>query len=553
MSSGDGALDCAGTAGEAVATAAATTAMAMLSLDICDLRAVRDGEGANLLQSIGLRQRRNESCEAGLDWPVRLLVQGSANREYATESGPSREGIAMSARFDAIVIGTGQAGPSLATRLAGIGRKVAIVERKSFGGTCVNTGCIPTKALVASAYAAHVARRAADYGVVIDGPVRMDMKEVKARKDRIVERAARHVEKWLSDTGNLTVIRGHARFVSPRSVSVNEQMLEADEIFINVGGRAAVPSMPGLRDVDYLTNSTMMDVDFLPGHLVVIGGSYVGLEFAQAYRRFGAEVTVVEKGPRLIGREDADVSDCVLDILRDDGVNARTGAECMAVEKRGRDIAVHLDCTEGAREVVGSHLLLAVGRVPNTDDLDLDKAGVATDERGYITVDEQLRTSVPGIWAIGDVNGRGAFTHTAYNDYEIVADNLLGGAKRSVDERLTAYALFTDPPLGRVGMTDAEVRKSGRQALVGRRPMTRVSRAVEKGETKGFMKVTVDATTRRILGAAILGVGGDEAIHSILDVMMLDAPYTALQHSVHIHPTVAELIPTVLGEMKPMT
>jgi pyruvate/2-oxoglutarate dehydrogenase complex dihydrolipoamide dehydrogenase (E3) component len=285
----------------------------------------------------------------------------------------------------------------------------------------------------------------------------------------------------------------------------------------------------------------------------VIGGSYVGLEFAQAYRRFGAEVTVVEKGPRLIGREDADVSDCVLDILRDDGVNARTGAECMAVEKRGRDIAVHLDCTEGAREVVGSHLLLAVGRVPNTDDLDLDKAGVATDERGYITVDEQLRTSVPGIWAIGDVNGRGAFTHTAYNDYEIVADNLLGGAKRSVDERLTAYALFTDPPLGRVGMTDAEVRKSGRQALVGRRPMTRVSRAVEKGETKGFMKVTVDATTRRILGAAILGVGGDEAIHSILDVMMLDAPYTALQHSVHIHPTVAELIPTVLGELKPMT
>ena len=458
----------------------------------------------------------------------------------------------MKQRFDAIVIGAGQAGPSLAARLAGAGRKIALVERKNFGGTCVNTGCIPTKTLVASAYAAHLARRAADYGVTIGGPITVDMRRVKARKDEVVLNASQGVETWLRGLPNVSVFKGHARFESPTTLRVNDVVLEASEIFINAGGRALVPPMPGLDAVGYFTNSTIMDVDFVPEHLLVIGGSYIGLEFGQMYRRFGAKVTVIEKAPGVIGREDADVAQGVLEILRNDGVTVETGAECMKVEKRGDRIAVKLDCDGAMREAEGSHILMAVGRVPNTDDLGLDRAGVKTDARGYITVDDRLKTNVPGIWAIGDCNGRGAFTHTSYNDYEIVADNLLNGDHRSVNDRVTAYGLFIDPPLGRVGMTEAEIRKSGRRALVGKRPMTRVGRAVEKGETQGFMKIAVDADSKEILGAAILGTGGDEAVHCILDTMYARAPYTVLQRAVHIHPTVAELIPTILGELKPL-
>jgi pyruvate/2-oxoglutarate dehydrogenase complex dihydrolipoamide dehydrogenase (E3) component len=387
---------------------------------------------------------------------------------------------------------------------------------------------------------------------MIDGQIRVDMKRVKARKDAVVNTASAGVEKWLKGLANVTVIEGHARFESPRTLRVNGDLLEAGQIFINVGGRALVPPTPGLEQVDYLTNSSIMDLDYLPEHLVIIGGSYIALEFAQAYRRFGAQVTVVEKMPQIIGREDADVSQGVADILRNEGIRIETAAECMTLEKRGAQTAVKLDCAGGAREVLGSHLLLAVGRVPNSDELGLEKAGVTLDARGYIAVDASLRTAVPGIWALGDCNGKGAFTHTAYNDYEIVADNLLKGERRSVDDRITAYGLFIDPPLARVGLSDAEIRKSGRRALVGKRMMTRVGRAVEKGETQGFMKMAVDADTQQILGAAILGVGGDEAIHCILDVMYAKAPYTVLQRAVHIHPTVAELIPTVLGELKPM-
>lgn len=459
----------------------------------------------------------------------------------------------MNRHFDAIVIGTGQSGPALAVRLATAGRKVAIIERARYGGTCVNTGCIPTKTLIASAYAAHLVRRAADYGVMIDAPVSVDMKRVNARKDQVAGEASAGVEKWLKRTANLTVIEGHARFDSATTVRVNDDVLEAGKIFVNVGCRALVPPMPGLEGSGYLTNSSIMDVDFLPEHLVIIGGSYIGLEFGQMYRRFGARVSVIEKAPQIIAREDPDVVEAVTAILRDDGVAIETGAECMRVEKRGTGIAVKLDCAGGAREVEGSHLLLAVGRVPNTDDLGLDKASVKTDARGYITVDDKLNTSVPGVWAIGDCNGRGAFTHTSYNDYEIVADNLLSGASRSVNDRLNAYALFIDPPLGRVGMTDTEIRKSGRRALVGMRPMTRVGRALEKGETKGFMKIAVDADSKEILGAAILGTGGDEAVHCILDMMYAKAPYTLMQRAMHIHPTVSELIPTLLGELKPLT
>ena len=458
----------------------------------------------------------------------------------------------MTTPFDAIIIGTGQSGPALAARLAGAGRKVAIIERKLFGGTCVNTGCVPTKTLIASAYAAHLARHGADYGVILDGPVRVDMKRVKARKDAVASAASQGVEKWLKGIANLTVFEGHARLESPSTVRVGDDVLQAKQIFINVGGRALVPPIRGLDQVDYLTNSTMMEIDFLPEHLIIIGGSYIGLEFGQMYRRFGAQVTIIEQGPRLIAREDDDVSQGVFDILRNEGINIEVNAQCMKVEKRDGKIAVELDCAGGSRAVTGSHLLLAVGRVPNTGDLGLAQAGVRTDARGYIEVDDELRTSVSGIWAIGDCNGRGAFTHTSYNDYEIVADNLLESAGRSVKDRITAYGLFTDPPLGRAGLTDAEVRKSGRKALVGKRLMTRVGRAVEKGETQGFMKIVVDAENKQILGAAILGVSGDEAIHCVLDVMYAKAPYTVLQRAVNIHPTVAELIPTILGELRPM-
>jgi pyruvate/2-oxoglutarate dehydrogenase complex dihydrolipoamide dehydrogenase (E3) component len=458
----------------------------------------------------------------------------------------------MRERYDAIVIGTGQAGPSLAVRLAGAGQRVAIIERKRFGGTCVNNGCMPTKTLVASAYAAHLVRRAADFGITIEGPVGVDMKRVKARKDKVADTASGNIAAWLKGTANVDVFEGHGRFESATAVRVNGDLLQADRIFINVGGRALVPDMPGLHEVSYLTNSSMMDVDYLPEHLIVIGGSYIGLEFGQMYRRFGSRVTIVEKMPRIIAREDPDVAEGVTQILRNEGVSVETGAECMVVEKRGARLAVKLDCAEGRREVVGSHLLLAVGRVPNTGDLGLAAAGVATDARGFITVDDALCTNVPGIFAIGDCNGRGAFTHTSYNDYEIVADNLLHGTQRSVRDRIVAYGLFIDPPLGRIGMTDMEVRKSGRRALTGMRAMTRVGRAVEKGEAQGFMKISVDADTKEILGAAILGLSGDEAIHCLLDAMYLKAPYTAIQRMVHIHPTVAELIPTVLGELVPL-
>jgi pyruvate/2-oxoglutarate dehydrogenase complex dihydrolipoamide dehydrogenase (E3) component len=458
----------------------------------------------------------------------------------------------MITTYDAIVIGTGQAGPSLAVRLAGTGMKVAIIERKRFGGTCVNNGCIPTKTLVASARAAHVARRASEYGVMIDSSITVDMKKVKERKDAVVRRSSEGVEKWLKSTEKLTVYEGHARFEDAHQVRVGDEMLEADRLFINVGGRASTPPLPGLDQVSYFNNSTMMDVDFRPEHLIVIGGSYVGLEFAQMYRRFGSEVTIVEMGPRLIQREDEDVSEAVRTILETEGIKIRLSAECIAMEKRGDKVAVNLDCTSSDKTVVGSHVLLAVGRVPNTNDLGLENAGVAMDRRGYVQVDDQLQTNVPGIYALGDCNGRGAFTHTSYNDYEIVAANLLDGDPRRVSDRITAYALYIDPPLGRAGMTEVEVRKSGRKALLAKRPMDRVARAVEKGETQGFMKILVDAETKEILGASLLGIECDEIIHSILDVMYAKAPYTVIQRAMHIHPTVSELIPTMLGELKPL-
>jgi pyruvate/2-oxoglutarate dehydrogenase complex dihydrolipoamide dehydrogenase (E3) component len=454
--------------------------------------------------------------------------------------------------YDAIIIGTGQAGPSLARRLVAAGMKVAVVERKLFGGTCVNTGCTPTKTLVASAYAAHLARRSAEFGVVINGGVSIDMKQVKARKDAVVSVSNKGVERSLKSLDGCTVYEGHARFVSPRAVAVGDNVLEAGRIFINVGGRALTPEIPGLDQIKYLDNSSIMDLDVVPPHLVIVGGSYIGLEFAQIYRRFGSQVTVIEMAPRLIAREDEDVSVAVADILRSEGIEVRPGAECITVAKRDGRISVGLECEMGVPEVIGTHLLLAVGRRPNTDDLGVEKAGIAVDKRGFILVDDQLQTNVPGIWALGDCNGKGAFTHTSYNDFEIVAANLLDKDKRRVSDRILAYNLYTDPPLGRVGMTESEVRKSGRRALIATMPMENVSRAYEKGETQGFMKILADRDTKEILGASILGVSGDEVIHVLLDLMYAKAPYTVLQRAMHIHPTVSELLPTMMGNLKPL-
>jgi pyruvate/2-oxoglutarate dehydrogenase complex dihydrolipoamide dehydrogenase (E3) component len=451
---------------------------------------------------------------------------------------------------DAIIIGTGQSGPSLARRLAGAGQKVAVIERKLFGGTCVNTGCTPTKTLVASAYAAHMERRAADYGVRIGGDVAVDMKAVKARKDHVVGVSRNGVERSLKNQEGCTVYEGHGRFIGPKSVAVGHATLTAERIFINVGGRALVPPIAGLDQVDYLTNSSMMDVDFLPPRLIVLGGSYIGLEFAQVYRRFGSEVTVIELAPRLIAREDEDVSASVANVLAGEGIDVRVATKVIGVRKQGNGVAVEVEHDGGHAEIVGSRLLLAIGRRPNTDDLGLDQAGIAVDERGFIKVDDELQTNVPGVWAMGDCNGRGAFTHTSYNDFEIIAANLLDGGQRRVSDRITAYALYTDPPLGRVGMTEAEVRKSGRPALIATMAMESVSRAFEKGETLGFMKILVDKENRKFLGASFLGLSGDEIVHSIIDLMYAGATSDVLRRAVHIHPTVSELIPTMIGNLK---
>ena len=456
----------------------------------------------------------------------------------------------MSTQFDAIVIGTGQAGPSLAARMAAEGMKTAIIEKGRFGGTCVNNGCTPTKTLVASAKVAYQIQRAEDYGIMVDGSVKVDMKKVKARKDRLVQQSNQGVENWMKNTENLEVFEGHARFTGPGAVEVNNQVLTSDKIFINVGGRAFIP--PGFENVDYLTNESIMDIDFVPEHLIIVGGSYIGLEFGQMYRRFGSQVTIVEMSDRLLTREDPEVSEEIKRILELEGINIRLNAKCLEGHQHGETVTVQVDCDEGDKQISGSHLLIATGRTPNTGDLGLEKAGIETDHRGYIKVDEQLQSNVPRVWALGDVNGKGAFTHTAYNDFEIVAANLLDNDQRKVSDRITVYALYTDPALARIGMNLTQAKQSGRNVLVGFRKMDRIARAKEKGETHGFMQILIDADSELILGATILGIEGDEIIHSLLDIMYAGQSYKVIQKAVHIHPTVSELIPTILGELKPL-
>jgi pyruvate/2-oxoglutarate dehydrogenase complex dihydrolipoamide dehydrogenase (E3) component len=458
----------------------------------------------------------------------------------------------MERNFDAIVVGAGQAGPSLAGKLTEAGWTVAFVERKLFGGTCVNTGCTPTKAMVASAKTAHMCRRAAEFGVMAEAHVAVDMRRVKARKDAIVAASRNGLESWIRRMETCTVFEGTAQFLSPTEMLVGEERLRSPRIFLNVGARPTIPDMPGIQDVPYLTSTTILDLEELPQHLAIVGGSYIGLEFAQMFRRFGSEVTIIERGPRLVAHEDEDVSKAVQEILEKEGISVRLNAECLHLHRREKGIAAGIECKEGEPEVEASHVLLAVGRTPNTGDLGLENAGLATDADGYIPVDDELRTAVSGIWALGDCNRRGAFTHTSYNDFEIVAANVLHRGSRKVSDRIPVHALYIDPPLAQIGMTERQVRERGGQAMIGIRPMTKVSRAVEKGETQGFMKVLVEAESEKILGASILGTGGDEAIHCILTAMYAGQPASLLRHSVFIHPTVAELIPTVFGELKPL-
>jgi pyruvate/2-oxoglutarate dehydrogenase complex dihydrolipoamide dehydrogenase (E3) component len=461
----------------------------------------------------------------------------------------------MNQKYDAIIIGAGQAGPPLAGRFADAGKSVAIIERHLFGGTCVNAGCTPTKTLIASARIAYDARRAHDYGIELPtGSVAVNMRAVQARKKQVVDASKTALENWVRGMPNCTVYKGHARFESARSVSVDGQVLTSEQIFINVGGRPRIPTFPGIGDVTFLTSTSLLELQELPAHLVIIGGSYVGLEFAQMYRRFGSDVTVIEKQPHLLSREDPEVAAAIQSALQAEGIQIRLGAECIELTRDGESVTANVHCSSGSPKIIGSHVLIAVGRMPNTDDLGLEKAGVKTDHLGYIQVDDELRSTVSGIWALGDCNGKGAFTHTAYNDYQIVAANLFGGEpRRRLSDRIPCYALFVDPPLGRVGLTERDALAAGHAIRIGSRPMTRVGRAVEKGETRGLMKVVVDAQSSLILGASIFGVGADEAIHSIIDVMSARVPYTTLRNTVHIHPTVSELIPTILGELGPST
>ncbi len=453
--------------------------------------------------------------------------------------------------FDAIVIGAGQAGPAIAARCSKEGLRTAVIERGPFGGTCVNVGCIPTKTLVASARALHLARRGAEFGFSA-GAIRADMARIKARKDGIVAQSRDGVTKWMHGLDKAQVIVGDAAFSGPLTIQVGERRLRAPRIFLNVGARATRPAIEGIDDVPTLDNRTIMELDEVPEHLVIIGGSYIGLEFAQMMRRFGAQVTVVEQSNKLLHREDEDVSEGIRDILEGEGIALALGAKCIKFSRDGKHIVVDAQCGPDARALRASHVLLAVGRRPNTDGLGLDKAGVTTDERGYVVVDDQCRSSAAGVWAVGDCNGRGAFTHTAYNDHEIVVANLFDNDARKISDRIPCYALFIDPALGRVGMTETEVRKSGRKALISTMAMKRVGRARESGETQGFMKVLVDAVNQQILGASILGMNGDEVVHSLLDLMAARQPYTVVSRGVHIHPTVSELLPTLLQGLRPL-
>jgi pyruvate/2-oxoglutarate dehydrogenase complex dihydrolipoamide dehydrogenase (E3) component len=452
-------------------------------------------------------------------------------------------------KFDVIVIGSGQSGTPLVFKMASAGKKVAFIEKKHFGGTCINNGCTPTKAYVASARRIWVASRGEDLGVIIPKGALVDLKKVKERKDALIKESIDSIGKGVEDDDNITLFEGEARFTGEKTVSVNNTELKADEIYINVGARAVIPDP--FRELDYLTNESILQLEELPDHLIIIGGSYLGLEFAQIFRRFGSMVTVVEKDPKIIGREDDEISGQILDFLKEEGIEFRLSATCIeGIKNRDGSVTLKLECDEGEPEVTGSHILLAVGRRPNTDTLNPEAGGIEIDERGYIRVDDFLETRVKGVYALGDCNGKGAFTHTSYNDYEIIAANRFSGESRKVTDRIMTYCLYTDPPLGRAGMNKTEAKGKGYEIMEAKMPMDKINRAREKGETRGSMSVIVDSKTSKILGASVLGVGGDEIISGILNIMYAGVSYTVIRDSVIPHPTVSELIPSMLERLE---
>jgi pyruvate/2-oxoglutarate dehydrogenase complex dihydrolipoamide dehydrogenase (E3) component len=447
-------------------------------------------------------------------------------------------------RFDAIVIGSGQAGKPLAITLAKAGWKTAIIERAYIGGTCINYGCTPTKTMFNSARVAYLAGRAADYGVH-HGDVSVNMIEVRARKQAVVENFRESGLKGIEKTKNLDLLTGDASFAGPHEIEVHlsdgsTRTLTAEKIFINTGGRPASPPVEGLNQVPTLDSTSIMELDALPDHLLVMGGGYIGLEFGQMFRRFGSRVTVVQRGDRLLGREDRDVADEVAKILKEDGIDVLLNAEVVRAEMAGESIRLAVKSPEGERSVTGSHLLVAVGRRPNTDELNLPAAGIETDKQAFVKVNARLETNVPGVYALGDVKGGPAFTHISYDDFRIIRTNLLEGGDATVNDRLVPYTVFIDPQLGRVGLSETEARQQGLNIRVAKLAMTSVARAIEMSETRGFMKAVVDANSKQILGCAILGVEGGELMSMFEIAMMGKLPYTVLKDAIFAHPTLAE-------------
>ena len=453
-------------------------------------------------------------------------------------------------KFDAIVIGSGQAGKPLSYALAGLGWKVAFIERAELGGSCINTGCTPTKTMVASAQVAYYARNAARWGVRTND-VSLDLPAVVGRKNKVVQGFRDAIQRRIDAKPNITLVRAHGRFTGPHQVEAGGETLESEKIFIDTGTRPEIPKIPGMDSIPFLTNASILELQKVPQHLLVLGGGYIGLEFGQIFRRFGSGVTIIHRNDRILPREDSDVTQELLKALQVEGIEFTLGATATRVENSGGEIALNYETKQGSKTVSGSHLLVATGRKPNTDDLGLDKAGVATDARGYIKVNGRMETSVPGVWAMGDVKGGPAFTHISYNDYQIVYANLVEGKNLTTDHRYLPYALFTDPQLGRVGITEQDARASGRKFKMGTYPMANVARAIERDETTGLMKVIVDGENDRILGAAILGTEGGELVQILGAMILADAPYTVLKGAVYIHPTLAEGFFGLLESVKP--
>ena len=456
-------------------------------------------------------------------------------------------------KYDIIWIGTGQATGIVVPRLVKAGKTVALVEGGRFGGSCLNYGCTPTKTIVASARAAHMARRGPDFGI-ITGEIEIDFARVMERQNQMRHSGSKGMEKWLRGMTGVTVYDGYGRFTTPHTVQINDEVIEGETIVINAGARARVFPIPGIDEVDWLDNARLLDLTALPQHLVIVGGSYIGLEFAQAFRRLGSEVTVLEGSPQLMFREDVDIAQAAQEILENEGITIHTGAKVQRLAQSApQQIEVFFEQGGAVKQVQGTHLLLAVGRVPNSDRLNLDAAGVAVDKRGYITVNDMMQTNVPYIFAVGDVNGEGAFTHTSVNDGEIFWDHYSGADDRTLTQRISTYAMFIDPPLGRVGMSEQEARESGRNVLMATRAMKHISRAKEKDETAGLVKILVDADTEQFLGAAVLGVGGDEVINMFTTFMYTGQSYKLFRRAVLTHPTVAELMPFILDDLRPLT